>query len=893
MASQVRSFLRALLGWRHVEREMKEEWQFHVEARTADLVASGLPAPDAARRARQEFGDTSRWTEDVRQMRGLRWFDECRRDVAYAVRQMQRAPWLTAAVVGTLVLAIGASTAIFSVADAILLEPLPYRAPDELVMVWSNNTREGRAEYPMSPGNFFAYRERARTVRQVEQMYSFLNSSVWQDGAAERVTVSSVGPGMFALLGHPALIGRTPGDRETGVGVLSSGFWTRRYGRDPAIVGRRVVIDSQPVAIIGVMPDTFEFPFKGMLGPSGFVTANEPDVWVTTDEKAVSSRMVDASGRPVRAQHFLSVIARIAPGATLAQVSAEANAIAAQLEKEFPTENAGLSATVRAAHDQALGTARGPIELLFGGVAVVLMIACGNVGNLLFARSIARQREFAVRGALGAHGGRLLRQLLVESMCLASVSGVLGALVALVAVPVLVSLAPADLPRIGRVSADRSVLLFAVAVSLFCGLVTGLIPAILAARANLHDALKDGGRGGSTSRARVRLRTAIVIGEIALAAVLTLGAGVLVRSFVAVLNVDPGFRPDGLLTLQVTIPSRITAPDARLALYRNLFARLEALPGVLSAGGTTRLPLGSGNVTSRVALSGQSAASNALAEVEFRRALHNYFPAMGILIVRGRDFTEADGLPGAEPVVLVNESMARRYWPGADPIEQRVRMGADPAGVWSRVVGVVGDVHHSGLDLPPAPEMYVTYLQNPPVAPFIAIRTSGDAGAIAASVRDTLRSIDSELAVYDMRTMREVRTASMASRTFVVTLGVLFGLVAVALAAVGIYGVMSLMVQERTQEVGIRRALGARPAEIVMLVTAQAVRIGVAGIVLGVLLFVAISPALRAQLYNVQPIDPVTLAAVPVLLLGVALSGCVAPMLAALRVHPASALRAE
>jgi predicted permease len=465
--------------------------------------------------------------------------------------------------------------------------------------------------------------------------------------------------------------------------------------------------------------------------------------------------------------------------------------------------------------------------------------------------------------------------------------------VALIAVPILVAMAPPDLPRLSQVSADRSVLLFALAISLLCGLATGLIPAILAVRANLHDALKDGGRGGSASRGRVRLRTAIVVGEIALAAVLALGAGVLVRSFVAVLRVDPGFRPDGLLTLQVTIPSRVTTADARLALYRNLFARLEALPGVVSVGGTTRLPLGSGNVTTRVALTGQPTASNALAEVEFRRALHDYFPAMGIPVVRGRGFTDDDGLPGAEPVVLVNESMARRYWPGADPIEQRVRMGTDPAAPWSRVVGVVGDVHHAGLDLPPAPEMYVTYLQNPPVAPFVAIRTSGDPAAIAGSVRETLRSLDPQLAVYDMRTMREVRTASMASRTFVVTLGVLFGVVAVILAAVGIYGVMALMVQERTQEVGIRRALGARPPQIVMLVTGQAARIGLAGIAVGVLLFIAISPALRAQLYNVQPIDPLTFAAVPVLLLVVALSGCVAPMLAALRVQPATALRAE
>lgn len=893
VAARLRSFLRTLFRWRGVEQEMNEEWQFHLEARAADLAASGMSQRDAERRARVEFGDTSRWVEDIRSVRGLRWIDEGRRDLVYAGRQMRRAPLLTMAIVGTLALAIGASTAIFSVADAVLLQPLPYRSPDELVMVWSNNTLEGRAEYPMSPGNYFAYRDRARTVTAVEAMYSFLNSSIMEDGGVERVTVAAVTSGLFELLGHPALRGRTPHSGEHGVIVLSEGFWTRRYGRDDGVVGRRLVIDAQPVEIVGVMPAAFEFPFKGMLAPSGFATANAADVWQVLNDTAASSRLVDARRQPVRGQHFLSVVARMAPGVAIPQVSAEAIAIAGQLEREFPNENRGLTATVRGVHEQAIGTARAPLQLLLGGVAVVLLIACGNVGNLLFARSIARQREFAVRGAMGAHGRRLFQQLLVESLCLAAISGVIGAAVAAVSVVGLTALAPAELPRLGQITATRSVLWFSVGVSLLCGVATGLIPALLAVRANLYEALKDGGRGGSAGNGRVRLRAAIVVGEIALAAVLTLGAGVLVRSFVAVLRVDPGFRSDGLLTVQVTIPSRVTTPDARLQLYRELFSRLEAVPGVVSVGGTTRLPLGSGGSTTRVTLSGQSEAATGRAEVEFRRALHNYFPAMGIPVVRGRAFADGDGLPGAEPVVVVNEAMARRFWPGGDATEQRVRMGGDPASPWSRIVGVVGDVHHLGLDQPAAPELYISYLQNPPVAPFIAIRTSSDSANVGAQVRQTLRALDPELAIYDMRTMRDVRAASVAGRAFVVTLGVLFGVVAVVLAAVGVYGVMSLTVQERAQEVGIRRALGAQPVEIVMLITAQAARIGLLGIASGMVLFALISPTLRAQLYRVQPLDPVTLAAVPILLFSVALAGSVAPMIAALRVDPMTALRQD
>ena len=892
MGSRLRSFVRTLFGWRAVEREMHDEWQFHLEARAADLIAAGRSPADAACQARREFGDQSRWSEDVRTVRGLRWIDDARRDLASAARQMRRAPWLTAAVVGTLALAIGASTAIFSVADAVLLQPLPYRAPGDLVMIWSDDTREGRPEYPMSPGNFFAYRQRARLVQSVEAMYSFLNASIWQDGGAERITTSGVTAGMFSLLGHPPLRGRLPHPGEHDVVVLSEGFWTRRYGRDAQVIGRRLVMDAQPVEIVGVMPAAFEFPFQGMLGPSGFVTGTKADAWLVLGETTASARLVDARGQPVRGQHFLSVVARRAPGATLAQIGAEADAIAADLERAYPTENRGLAATVHSLHDEAVGAARGPLYLLLASVGVVLLIACGNVGNLLFARAVARQREFAVRGALGAHGLRLLQQRLVESLGLAAISGVLGAAVSVGAVRVLLALAPSELPRLGHVTLRGSVLLFAVAVSLACGLATGLMPALLAARANLHDALKDGGRG-SAGRPRARLRTAVVAGEIALAVVLTLGAGVLLRSFVAVLRVDPGFRADGLLTLQVTIPSRVTTPAARLALYRDLFSRLEGVPGVVSVGGTTRLPLGSGGVTTRVTLSGQVDEASSRAEVEFRRALHDYFPAMGIPVLRGRGFTEADGLPGAEPVVVVNEAMARRYWAGNEAVGQRVRMGTDPSAVSSRVVGVVGNVHHTGLDQPAAPELYISYLQNPPVAPFLAIRTNADPAALSGPVRAALRAVDDDLAVYDMRTMGEVRAASMAARVFMVTLGVLFGVVAVVLAAVGIYSVMSLSVQERAQEVGIRRALGAGPAEIVRLVTGQAARIGAAGTAAGLLLFALVAPALRAEVYGVQPLDPVTLVAVPLLLLGVALSGSVAPMVAALRVDPVTTLRQD
>jgi predicted permease len=437
------------------------------------------------------------------------------------------------------------------------------------------------------------------------------------------------------------------------------------------------------------------------------------------------------------------------------------------------------------------------------------------------------------------------------------------------------------------------VLGFAVIISILAGVIVGIAPAFSMARVDVQEALKDSGRGTSAGPGRLRLRAALVSAEIALAVVLTLGAGLLVRSFVAVLDVDPGFRPDGLLTLQLTLPARLTAPDARLAFYREMFARLEAVPGVTAVGGTTRLPLGSGNVTTRLAIEGRSSDPADLVEVEFRRALHNYFSAMGIPVVRGRGFTDADGVRGAEPVVMVNEAMARKFWPGADPVGQRVRLSPDPRSPWSRIIGVLGSVRHAALDAQPVPEIYISYLQNPPVAPFLAIRTQGDPAAIAEPVRYALRALDSSLSVYDMRTMSDVRAASVAGRRFVVMLGVLFGVVALMLAAVGVYGVMTLAVEERTQEVGIRLALGARRSEVVALILKGTARIGLAGLAVGLVVFTVLSPAIRGQLYGVGRLDPATVTLVPALLMLVAVVATIVPVMRALRVNPVIALRHE
>jgi predicted permease len=812
-------------------------------------------------------------------------------DLRYALRMFVRTPAFTGLTVLALALGIGANSAIFSVVNAVLLKPLPYAQPERLVMIWNDNTREGVRQYPMSPANFLDVKAATRTLERVEMMYSFLvTPTIRTPAGTEQFSASGTTPGMFELLGRTAALGRTlqPSDR-VGAIVLSDGFWRRRFGADPAIIGRQLTVNEQPATVVGVMPADFHFPLKSMLGPSGFSPAIEPDAWIPLD---VTSPQFVQNGTPVRVPHYLSVVGRLASGVAIDQARQEIASIVARLEQQYPDVNRGLKSNIVALHDQAVGRVRPALVLLLAGVGFVLLMACVNVANLLLARSVARQKEIAVRTALGAGRGRLLGQMLAESLLLSAAGGLLGLAFVWLGVRLLVLTAPPELPRLNEVHPDMTIVLFTAAVSLIAGLLVGLAPAIAAGRSNVNDALKDTSRGVAGGILRQRLRAALVIGEVALAVVLTIGAALLLRSFVALLNVDPGFRSENLLTLQVQLPNRISTPDARRAFYAEMFGRLESLPGVVAAGGTTRLPLGSTNVSTRVLVDGRSMTPGEMPEVEFRRAVHNYFRAMGMPILQGRSFTEADG-PNAQPVAVVNQTMARRLWPNEDAVGKRLKMGTNPQTPWTTVVGVVGDLRHAGLDAEPTAEYYITHLQGPPVAPFLVIRTQGDPAALAESVRAELKALEKDMAVYDMRTMNDVLAASVAERRFILVLAIAFGVLALTLAAVGVYGVMALVVSERTQEMGIRLALGAEPLQVLGLVVGQGLALAGAGIAAGFAASLALMPLMAGQLYGVGTTDPATLAAVPVLLAAVALIACMIPARRAMRVDPVTALRYE
>jgi predicted permease len=825
------------------------------------------------------------------------FWDTVRADVRHALRLAAKTPVFTALTVLALALGIGANSAIFAVVNGVLLKPLPYRDTDRLVMVWSNATKEGRTQNPVSPANYQDFRRLNQTLEGLEAYFSFVSPlEVVIDGPSEVTYALTVTPGMFELLGERPALGRAFRTDEFELAViLSHAYWQRRFGGDPAVVGRRLDVSGQAATIIGVMPAGFVFPYPGMLGPSGFTRVTGLDMWVPmafSGPIAVAQRVTDQQGRLPRAVHWLGTVGRRKAEVTAASVEADLSAIARQLEQAYPDTNTGWGVTVVPALEQTVGTVRPALLVLLAGVGLVLLMAAVNVANLMLARSLSRQKELATRAALGASRGRMVQQSLVESVVLGLTGGVLGLVLMQIGVRVLLALAPPTVPRLGEVTPDLRVVAVTLAVALLTGIFVGLLPALTAAKANPHAVLQEQSRGNIGSTARRRVRAGLVMAEVALAVVLTAGAGLLLRSFVSLLNVDPGFRPEQLLTWQMNIPDRLRTPDERRAFYLDFFERISALPGVLSVGGTTRLPLGSTSVTTSVDIEGRPLPPAELPEVELRRNLHDYFAAMGIPVLRGRGFTAEDG-PNAPLVVVINQTMARRLFPGSDPIGQRIRMGPGPSSAWMTIVGIIGDIRHTGLEKDPAPELYVHYLQNPPVAPFIVIRTVGDPAALTEMVRREARAIDKDLPVYDLRTMLQVRSESVAERRFLLLLVGAFGLLALMLAAVGVYGVMSVAVSERTQEVGVRLALGAQPSGVLRMIVSHASRLTLAGIVIGLLLTWPLTPLLESQLFGVRAADPMTLVGVPMVLLVTAIIAALVPARRAMRVDPVQALREQ
>jgi putative ABC transport system permease protein len=533
---------------------------------------------------------------------------------------------------------------------------------------------------------------------------------------------------------------------------------------------------------------------------------------------------------------------------------------------------------------------RPQLLLLLGSVAIVLVVACVNVTNLLLARGMARQRELALRSALGADRRRLLQQVLIESLTLSSCGAAAGMVFARWATPLLVSWAPAGTPRLEEITVSWTVATFTAGVAMVCGLVVGAVPGFGAARTDVRQTIEEGTRGSSARRHR--LRAALVAAQLAFAVVLTVGAALLARSFIAVLNTDPGFRTDGLLTMQISLPPKYNTAEKHLGFYRRLLDRLEAVPGVVSVGGTTRLPLGGANSSTQVAVEGRVPPEGQWPEADFRRAVHHYFETMDIPLRRGRVFTDADRA-GAPPVAVINETFAKKFFAAEDPIGRQIRLGSSSPIRQATIVGIVGDLRHQRLDTPPNPEVYVNYQQALPYAPLIAIRTAGDPAQLAASIREALRDVDPSILPFNIKTMNELRSASVAPRIFLMALIAAFSVLALVLAGVGVYGVLSLIVAERTREIGIRLALGASPRGMVALIVNHALWLSLAGVGAGLVMAALVSPVVASQLYGVDASDPATLAATAAGLLSVSLIAAAVPAARAMRVDPIKTLRCD
>ena len=825
------------------------------------------------------------------------FFDTLRVDLRHTLRLAIKTPVFSTLTVLALALGIGATTAIFAVVNGVLLRSLPYRDDARLVNIWSFNTKENLPRNPISPANFLDFQKMNTTLDGLEAYFTFLTPTQLVTASGTEVANSNfVTPNLFNMLGRNAALGRTFAVNEAApLVVLSDGYWRRRFGADPNIVGKALTLQGTPFQVIGVMPADFVFPYPGMLGPSGFTRVTSIDMWLPitfSGPGAAANRLLTAQGQVVRNVHWWGAVGRMKKGVSVRQVEADMKTIAAQLEQSYPATNKGWSATALASIDQSVGTIRPALMILLAGIAFVLVMASVNVANLLLARSIAREKELATRAALGAGRSRIARQLLTESVLFAAAGGIVGMFVMFWTLQGLIAMAPADIPRINEVSIDWRVLLSAALTTIATGVLVGVLPALSSASVNPQASLQDGSRGTVGGSLRRRARASLVVAEVALAVAITTGAVLLLRSFVSVTSVNPGFETANLLTFQMNLPIHLTSNNDRLAFYRDFFARMEALPGVLSVGGTTRVPLGSTSVSTTVQIEGRPLPAAELPEVQFRRAMHNYFAAMGIPIKRGRGFDPNDG-PTAPQVAVINETMARKLFPNQDPLGQHVRTGPSPSGAWTTIVGVIGDVRHSGLEEVPQPEMYITYLQGAPVAPFIVLRTTSDPSLLAETVRAEARRIDKNLPLYDIRTMSTLRSESVSTRRFILLIVGAFGALALGLAAIGVYGVMSLIVSERTREVGVRLALGAEPSQLMTMIVGQATKLAIIGVAIGLVVALPIAPLLDSQLYGIKSLDPLTFLSVPISLLVIAALAAMVPARKAMRIDPLAALRID
>jgi putative ABC transport system permease protein len=786
----------------------------------------------------------------------------------------------TVVVLLTMALGIGANVAIFSVVNNTLLSTLPYKEPDRLVYVWSKLARGNQNRSTVSLPDYKDWTSQAQAFEASScYTYNLYNLVGAQD--PEQVRGAQVSADFFNVLGVEPALGRSfrAEEERDPLVILSDGLWQRRYGSDRNIVGQSVVMNGENYTVVGVMPQGFRFPSNEVQLWTTFATIHAEGPTLTGNRKARNYR----------------VIARLKPGATVETAQTEMNTVARRLEQQYPDTNGGVGANVITMHEQLVGDVRPTLLVLQGVVAFVLLIACANVANLMLARTSSREREMAIRTTLGATRSRMVRQLLTESVLLSLIGGGLGLLLALWGVTALVGLGLNSLVPVEAIHLDARLLIFAALVSLVTGIIFGLAPALQASKLNLNEMLKEGGRGTAGSARARRAQALLVITEVALTMVLLVGAGLMLRSFMYLLEVNPGFKPDNLMTLHVAVPQKKYAEGERLnALYDQVRERVGGLPGVSAVAIAESRPPGGLQRNLDFLIHGQpDAAGGQSLRAASVTVSDNYFSTLGVPLVKGRYFGPADK-KGAPEVAVISETMARRFFAGAEAVGQRIKLASAKADApWFTIVGVVADVKYRGLDADAGPTMYFSAQQTPPPGAYLLIRTTTEPTSIVPSVRGAIRSLDAELPLSNIKTMQQLLDESVSQSRFAAVLIGIFAVVALVLASVGIYGVISYSISQRTGEVGIRMALGAQTNHILRLFVSQGVRLALLGIGIGLLGAFAMSRIITSLLYQVSAIDPLTYVGTALVLAFVAVAASYIPARRATRVHPMIALRQQ